>query len=310
MPKTPEEKFRVLQHFLKTLKQVLGWQQSKATAKRLNVLQTQINNLEQYLRGLCVSTEQVREWKKSDRAKVRDEANATVKQEAEIAREKAKDAEVAVGTPAQRCKIKASLEIAHLEKSAREYLVSAKAKGWVKGEYNTDDVEDIVAEAWLAAHDEKVLREELERMGLEWTSENLQLAHGLISERSRSNPKVSGREARRAVDRWKYKQQRRKESSLGKPLNTTEDGAELLLEDVLEDVGQSAFKNTDTDALRTVLEPKDAEVLLDYHRPEVLLDYRREPHSGKVRKRASKLLKKAKIAAKGRKSGHTDSLMV
>jgi hypothetical protein len=190
-----------------------------------------------------------------------------------------------------------------IEKSVRKYLGSAKAKGWVT-DYNEDDVEDIISDAWLEQHSEEAILQCLQKAGLERTHENIECAHHMLTEELNSSPKVSALGARRAAERWKENRRQRKEISLEKPVHVSENGDELLLKEALqqpeEDLrGYIPSEVSQKFKAEQVLTPKELKWLADYEAAREPKGKRgakrsKKPRTAAERQRAQRLRKKAK----------------
>ena len=95
---------------------------------------------------------------------------------------------------------------------------------WNKS-FDQSDIDDIVSEAWLKEHSEEIIREELSKLGLEWTPENVGEIHRLIDERLRdSRPSALG--ARAAAQRWADERAAKAEDSVFEVIKESENGDE------------------------------------------------------------------------------------
>jgi hypothetical protein len=173
--------------------------------------------------------------------------------------------------------------------------------------YNEADVEDIVSNAWLAEHDEKILREELEKQGLEWTPENLERMHQIISERSaqdKGKDSATASKARRAAECWKENRKQLREISLEKPIYTSENGDEILLREALQQPEEDLSAYIPSEASQKfqadqVLTPEELKWLADYDASRETkgkhgAERSKKPRTAAERQRAQRLRKKAK----------------
>src|ERR1035437_6214304 len=205
IPKIAEDKHALLRLFEKALKDVYRRKADKMDSKRSSAIVDQLVRLDGLFDSLDYSTEDrkgaVRHYK----------AEAPYQDPKRAAKE-------ATGSM--------------LERAARKSLRRAK-------DFNEEDVEDIVACAWLQLHSEEVLKEELAKEGLEWTAENVEAMHGLIDERLRDT-KAAAVATKRIAQHWLDEKKRLREVSVSATIGRNDNGNALLLGDVLQQTGATS----------------------------------------------------------------------
>jgi hypothetical protein len=241
-------------------------------------------------------------------------------------------------TPRSRQAVKLTEEGLVIEKSVRKLLRQAKAKKWVQ-DYSEEDVEDLISEAWLIDHDDKVIHEELDKSGLEWTTENIELAHTLITQHALVDGKPSVMGGRKAVSRWIDDQKLRDDASLSEIIGESEEGEGLerietlvpttavtdkygVIKNNVCTPEQAVLENDfvgyndkHTERLRKVtaaLTRAEWEWLATYENPMPVIGevIKRRPHTAAERQRAIRLRSKAKRRVEGPRNGKSTSIEV